>query len=103
MLYPPHYIAVSAIYLACLTSSPQVALPLDPAPWWELFDVPSEEAIHDVLRMLLDMYARWTGDTAWIGQQGKEGMSERQSIWKKAAQLNLPLTKESVRQSLTPR
>lgn len=42
-LFPPHVIAVSAIYLTStfITSSPP--LPLQPKPWWELFDVSREE------------------------------------------------------------
>jgi hypothetical protein len=69
---------------------------MDPAPWWELFDVPTEEAIHDVLKTLLDMYLRWTGDTQWLREQ-TGSMQDRQTIWKTAAQLSLPISKEDVR------
>lgn len=101
VLYPPQYIAVSAIYLACLTCNPQVALPLTPAPWWELFDVPTEEAVHDVLQMLLDMYTRWAGETDWVDRKELgRSLSDRQTVWKRAAHLKLPLAKEDVRRLL---
>lgn len=42
-LFPPHAIACAAIYLATATSEPPIALPLNPAPWFQLFDVEEEE------------------------------------------------------------
>lgn len=100
VLHPPHYIAVSAIYLACLTAVPQVALPMEPAPWWELFDVPSEEAIHEILQPLLELYSRWTGGTQWLAQGSEMSMAGKSTVWRKAAELELPLAKEDVRRLL---
>ncbi|EPQ25858.1 uncharacterized protein PFL1_06533 [Pseudozyma flocculosa PF-1] len=38
-LLPPHVLACSVIYLTAQTAEPPFALPLEPMPWWELFDV----------------------------------------------------------------
>ena len=111
-IYPPHYISVTAIYLSCLLASPQIALP---GPWWELFDVPEEDDIHEVARTLLQMYERWVGDTAFLGQENTDGQSpqdavaqtgrshllQRRTVWHRAAELDLPITKEQVRSRLS--
>ena len=78
-------VAVAAIYLACLpTATDQlgVALPMRPRPWWELFDVRSESELHEVCEMILAVHDRWQGPI---------------SVWQRAAELQLPLTKAAVR------
>lgn len=78
---------------------------MEPAPWFVLFDVASEEDIWQACRVLLDLYRTWTGSTEWLleaGTQVAKGVSdkplvERTSIWRKAAHLDLPLTKAEVR------
>jgi len=94
------------VYLACLFASPQVALPYTPAPWFELFDVESEEEICEVSRLLLELYRRWVGDIEWLrdgsGSGGGGGTASlpRASVWRRAAELKLPLTREEVRSLL---
>lgn len=99
VIYPPHVISVSCIYLALLVSSPPVALPMDPAPWWTLFDVPSEEQIHEVCRTLLNVYRDWSGGTDWLGDGTKGGVKGDgvKTVWRRAAEKKLPMTKEEVR------
>jgi len=109
VIYPAHYISVCAIYLATLlSSSPKVVLPTSPDPWWVLFDVESEEEIWTVCRVLLDLYRRWTGGTDWLVLD-KEIIKEelgngllKKNIWRRAAELNLPITKDQVRKMLAP-
>lgn len=105
--HPPHLISVACVYLAVLTSSPKVALPMEPAPWFTLFDVASEEDIWQACKILLDLYRIWTGGTEWLLHSNQEdndetapvhgGSLDRITIWKRAAQLDLPLTKAEVR------
>jgi len=112
-IYPPHLISVTCVYLACLLAHPQVALPRIPAPWFELFDVNSEEEIWEVSRTLLDLYKHWVGDVEWLreaddvsgafadGRQvGGAQLVQRTTIWRRAAELKLPMTKEEVRSLL---
>ena len=110
-IYPPHHISVTAIYLSCLLASPQIALP---GPWWELFDVPDEDDIHEIARTLLQMYERWVGDTAFLRPENSEEQStqagspfagtshlrQRRTVWQHAAEFDLPITKEQVRSRL---
>ncbi|PWN34657.1 cyclin-like protein [Meira miltonrushii] len=42
-LFPPHVVAVSAIYLTSTLVKVSPPLPQQPKPWWELFDVSREE------------------------------------------------------------
>jgi hypothetical protein len=78
---------------------------MEPAPWFTLFDVATEEDIWQACRVLLDLYLTWTGSTEWLldTQTGNgetenyKRLTERLSIWRKAAQLDLPLTKAEVR------
>ncbi|WFD05929.1 hypothetical protein MVES1_001263 [Malassezia vespertilionis] len=44
-LFPPHAIAAAAIYLLTLedTEWAPLALPMEPSPWWALFDVSRDE------------------------------------------------------------
>lgn len=104
--HPPHLISVACVYLAVLTCSPKVALPMQPAPWFTLFDVASEEDIWQACKVLLELYRVWTGSTSWLLDSsdadtgevaGQERAIHRLSIWKRAAQLDLPLTKAEVR------
>ena len=109
--YPPHYISVTAIYLSCLLASPQITLP---GPWWELFDVPDEDDVHEIARTLLQMYEHWVGDTVFLTQKDNDGQSpqdsgaqtgrshvlQRRTVWHRAAELDLPITKEQVRSRL---
>ena len=95
-LYPAHLISVAVIYLSAVVCTPQVALPIDPAPWWELFDVSSEEEIWAVCGVLLDVYNRWAGDLDWLA--GGASSLVHGTVWRRAAELRLPATKEEVRQ-----
>lgn len=74
---------------------------MDPAPWWELFDVELEEDIWSVCCTLLDLYKRWCGDTRWL-VAGTEGfnMGKRRDVWRRAAELDLPVTKDEMRKAL---
>lgn len=80
---------------------------MEPAPWFTLFDVASEEDIWQACRVLLDLYCTWTGSTEWLLESQSpdgsaapldhESLVKRISIWRRAAQLDLPLTKAEVR------
>lgn len=79
---------------------------MEPAPWFTLFDVASEDDIWQACKVLLELYRVWTGSTEWLLQSsetdngevaGQQGSIDRLSIWKRAAQLDLPLTKAEVR------
>jgi hypothetical protein len=103
--HPPHLISVACVYLAVLVSTPQVVLPMEPAPWFVLFDVASEEDIWQACRVLLEVYTRWTGSTEWlleptagdVAPDLEKPLARRLSIWRRATQLDLPLTKAEVR------
>lgn len=102
--HPPHLISVACVYLAVLTTLPRVVLPMEPAPWFTLFDVATEEDIWQACKVLLDLYLTWTGSTEWLldtqnGEtvQQQQRFTERLSIWTKAGHLDLPLTKAEVR------
>jgi len=93
-LYPPTHIAAAAIYLACLpppssdqNNQPVMVLPMRPRPWWELFDVASEKEMWAVSSLLLAVVDRW-------------GDGDDQTVWRKAAQLDLPLTKAAMKELL---
>lgn len=88
--HPPEAIAVSAIYYACLTATPQIALPLQPKPWWELFDVESEDVIWEVCRTVLQLYKDW----------GIGADRNKEAIWRSAAKKTLPVTKAALREGL---
>jgi len=78
---------------------------MEPAPWFTLFDVATEEDIWQACKVLLDLYRIWTGSTEWLleyqAQNGETAdhkpFTQRLSIWRRAAQLDLPLTKAEVR------
>lgn len=42
-IFGPHIVACAAIALAAEMCEPQVQLPLEPAPWWLLFDASEPE------------------------------------------------------------
>lgn len=83
-LYPQSTIAVAAIYLAARRSSPPLALPLSPVPWWTLFDA-SEEDVLQICETLLVLYRDWDAN----------------SVWARAGAL--PVDKAGVRSRLVPR
>ncbi|KAK9895710.1 cyclin-like protein [Cystobasidium minutum MCA 4210] len=103
--HPPHLISVACVYLAVLVSRPQVVLPMEPAPWFTLFDVATEEEIWQACKVLLEVYQTWSGSTDWLVESETSAadgainkpLVERLSIWRRAAQLDLPLTKAEVR------
>jgi hypothetical protein len=64
-LYPQSLLALSAIYLTTRLSTPPIALPLSPVPWWTLFDA-SETDILICCSTLLELYADWKGESIWI-------------------------------------
>lgn len=78
---------------------------MEPAPWFVLFDVSSEEEIWQACKVLLDLYRTWTGSTDWLLEESAEQTADasvkpvvdRITIWRKAAELDLPLTKSEVR------
>lgn len=39
MLFPPHVLAAASIYLTTILLDSCPPLPLEPKPWWDLFDV----------------------------------------------------------------
>jgi hypothetical protein len=97
-LYPQSTLAVASIYLSTRLSSPPVALPLSPVPWWTLFDTTEEEII-DVCGTLLQLYRDWGGGevTATSEQEtGRGGLPL--SVWRRAA--GLPIEKSGVRQRI---
>ncbi|GAA6035548.1 hypothetical protein JCM8097_000310 [Rhodosporidiobolus ruineniae] len=103
-LYPQSTLALSAIYLAVRLSSSSpspVALPLEPAPWWTLFDT-TEAEILDVCGMLLRLYKDWGSDPAQIGREEGKGQAgqgvRKESVWRRAARI--PVTKSGVREVL---
>ncbi|BGP21000.1 hypothetical protein JCM10213_003235 [Rhodosporidiobolus nylandii] len=102
-LYPQSTLALSAIYLATRLSTPPIALPLDPAPWWTLFDA-SEDDILDVTSMLLQLYKDWGSDPREAGKaegerEGSGIGGRKESVWRRAR--SIPVTKSGVRELLT--
>lgn len=104
-LYPQSTLSLAAIYLSTRLASPPVALPLEPVPWWELFDA-TERDLVDVSTMLGDMYEDWgvRFPLAPRVEPGSSGESTDrpdrfvESVWKRAA--DLPITKRGVRDLL---
>lgn len=54
-LFPPHVIAASIIYFTATYMNSSPPLPLEPKPWWELFDV-SREEIRIVCSHIMRLY-----------------------------------------------
>ncbi|KAH8926874.1 cyclin-like protein [Atractiella rhizophila] len=80
-LHPPTLLAATAIYLASRMADPPVPLPLNPRPWWELFDVESEGEMEEVGRTILEVRKRGEaeGDVwTWMASLpvGKKGVRE---------------------------
>lgn len=61
-LYPQSTMATACIYL--VSRKAQVALPLEPTPWWQLFDC-TETELHDIIELLLQLYRDWQGEPVW--------------------------------------
>ncbi|CAD6908701.1 unnamed protein product [Tilletia controversa] len=60
--FPPHILACAAIYLTALTNRPEpLALPMQPRPWWVLFDVEEEDDLRIISTALLRLY----DDSGW--------------------------------------
>lgn len=57
-LYPETTLALTSIYLSTRLAVPPISLPLDPVPWWELFDAKEEEIVN-VAKMLAEVYQDW--------------------------------------------
>ncbi|GAA95264.1 uncharacterized protein L969DRAFT_92476 [Mixia osmundae IAM 14324] len=91
--HPPGDVAAAAIYYACAMITPAVSLPLKPRPWWELFDVSSEETLVHITETVLDLYDRWALTSPDTDQSAV-------TIWEQAAARKLPTTKSQVRTSL---
>ncbi|CEQ40805.1 SPOSA6832_02454 [Sporobolomyces salmonicolor] len=95
-LYPQSTLALTAIYLATRLSTPAIALPLTPAPWWTLFDATEQELV-DVGGMLLSLYRDWGSEILDAGREvGEKEAGE--SVWKRAGRI--PVTKKGVREAL---
>lgn len=67
-LFPPHVIAGASIYL--LTLEPNllhapIALPMEPMPWWTLFDITKDE-LDAVARHILRSYHNKQGPPARV-------------------------------------
>lgn len=63
--------------------------------------MPNEQTIWQICEVLLTMYERWGGLSNLKGLSGSE--VESSSIWRRAAEYNLPVTKSAVRQRLEKR
>ncbi|TNY18751.1 cyclin-like protein [Rhodotorula diobovata] len=94
-LYPQGTLALASIYLATRLSTPPIALPLEPVPWWTHFDTTEDEVV-DVAEMLLRLYRQWGSDPRDAGAED-EGV-KRDSVWKRAGRI--PVTKAGVRELL---
>ncbi|KAK4047794.1 hypothetical protein OIV83_005136 [Microbotryomycetes sp. JL201] len=92
-LFPQSTLAVAAIYLAARMSSHPLALPLEPVPWWTLFDA-HEADVLQICASLLSLYRDWGADRAWSPTE-QASSSVSILVWKRAA--DLPLDKQVVR------
>ena len=107
-LYPQSTLALTSIYLATRLSSPPIALPLEPVPWWTHFDT-TEADIVDCADMLLRLYRQWGSDPsgagavaagagASAGAGAGEGKVGKESVWRRVGRI--PVTKAGVRDLL---
>ncbi|BGP35996.1 hypothetical protein JCM10296v2_007848 [Rhodotorula toruloides] len=103
-LYPQGTLALASIYLSARLSSPPVALPLEPVPWWTHFDTTEDELVH-VSTMLLRLYKDWGNDP--LGGEKADGERNghggfgavgRENVWRRAKRI--PVTKSGVREVL---
>jgi hypothetical protein len=75
VLFPTHVLAAASIYLIYVTLDDFPALPLEPSPWWELFDVTREE-LRVVCSHIMRLYDTDQGGLAarvrdvWGGMSG---------------------------------
>jgi len=70
-LFPPHVIACTSIYLLTLSPNPlhePLVLPLEPEPWWELFDATRGE-LRAVASHIVRLY-----DTTTASEAPREGL-----------------------------
>ncbi|GAA5879621.1 hypothetical protein JCM8547_003550 [Rhodosporidiobolus lusitaniae] len=103
-LYPQSTLALAAIYLSTRLSSPPIALPLEPARWWTLFNA-TEEDLVDISTMLLSLYCHWGSSLDGV-EKGEKEEGERNgflggrkvTVWRRAKRL--PTTKSAVREAL---
>lgn len=102
-MYPSTYIAVAAIYLATTLPPVSFALPLEPRPWWNLFDVASEPELWSICTPLLEVYDSWGDGAASLTREDALTIEGGPSIWRRAAEKSLPLTKTAVRDWLEHR
>ncbi|BGP44115.1 hypothetical protein JCM10449v2_008179 [Rhodotorula kratochvilovae] len=96
-LYPQSTLALASIYLATRLSTPPIALPLEPVPWWTHFDT-TEDEIVDVAEMLLRLYTQWGSDPRRVGVDDADEEKKKESVWKRAGRI--PVTKAGVRELL---
>ncbi|GAA5856633.1 hypothetical protein JCM9279_006013 [Rhodotorula babjevae] len=98
-LYPQSTLALTSIYLATRLSSPPIALPLEPVPWWTHFDT-TEDDIADCADMLLRLYRQWGSDPsgAAVEAGAGEGKVGKESVWRRVGRI--PVTKAGVRDLL---
>lgn len=81
-LFAPHVLAAASIYLVMHTMKPQPAvLPLEPKPWWELFDVTREE-LRIVCAHVLRLYDAHSGLAAAVRDEwgGLADFCERAAV-----------------------
>jgi len=98
-LYPQSTLALSAIYLSCRLASPPIALPLEPAPWWTLFDA-TEDDILDVTSMLLRLYKDWgSSPVGEMADSTNGSMLRKENVWRRAKRI--PTTKSGVKEALS--
>ncbi|GJN94653.1 hypothetical protein Rhopal_007736-T1 [Rhodotorula paludigena] len=99
-------LALASIYLSTRLSTPPIALPLDPVPWWTHFDTTESELVH-VSELLLKLYKQWGSDPAAVGREEGEGeaapsfaggAARKESVWRRAGRI--PITKAGVRELL---
>ncbi|KAM0787176.1 hypothetical protein ACM66B_006424 [Microbotryomycetes sp. NB124-2] len=95
-LYPQSTLAVASIYLAVRVSTEPIALPLEPVPWWTLFDAPEADVLQ-VCTTLLSLYRDWGADRAWLRPRTPADAVPK-SVWVRASEL--PLDKQGVRDRL---
>ena len=99
-LYPQSTLALTSIYLATRLSSPPIALPLEPVPWWTHFDT-TEDDVVDCADMLLRLYRLWGSDPSGAGAAeagAGEGKVGKESVWRRVGRI--PVTKAGVRDLL---
>ncbi|GAA6061548.1 hypothetical protein JCM10212_002755 [Sporobolomyces blumeae] len=132
-LYPQSTLALASIYLSTRVVSPSVSLPVDPVPWWDLFDATQGE-LDDVVEELAKVYRDWGSSRSFgirrvgerkvetktraleeeggggEGREGGNGQGQEEeeeddetfriNVWTKARTMDVPVTKQGVRDLL---